>query len=62
MNREAIISMDPNMLLSLVNMKLRDSFSSLEALCDDIDVSESELCDKLSSIGCTYLKEINQFR
>ena len=34
---------DPIMLLSVVNMKLRDSYASLAALCDDLDVSEKEI-------------------
>ena len=28
---------DPVMLLSAVNMKLRDEYASLDALCDDLD-------------------------
>lgn len=62
MDRESILSMDPVILLSMVNMKLRDSFSSLEEFCDDLDISEKEICDKLGAIGCTYIREINQFR
>lgn len=62
MNRESIMTMDLNMLLSLINMKLRDDYSSLERLCDDMDISESELCERLASAGYEYLKEINQFR
>ena len=27
---------DPMMLLSFVNMKLRDEYDSLQALCDDL--------------------------
>ena len=30
MDRESIMAMDPNILLSVINMKLRDTFSSLE--------------------------------
>ena len=52
---------DPNMLLSFVNRKLRDYYSSLEAMCDDLDVSRAELEDKLQSIGYSYQKERNQF-
>ena len=52
---------DPNMLLSFVNLKLRDYYSSLEAMCDDLDVSRAELEDKLQSIGYSYQKERNQF-
>ena len=32
MDRESIMAMDPNILLSVINMKLRDTFSSLEGL------------------------------
>ena len=52
---------DPNMLLSFVNLKLRDYYSSLEAMCDDLDVSRAELEDKLQRIGYSYQKERNQF-
>ncbi|MBQ8336771.1 MAG: DUF4250 domain-containing protein, partial [Bacteroidaceae bacterium] len=30
---------DPMMLLSTVNMYLRDRYSSLDELCDDLDIS-----------------------
>lgn len=62
MNRESVMAMDPNILLSLVNMKLRDNFSSLEALCEDLNVREEELIEKLRVTGYNYIKEINQFR
>ena len=62
MDRESIMAMDPNILLSVINMKLRDTFSSLKELCEDIDISEKEICEKLNTIGCTYIREINQFR
>lgn len=62
MDRESILSMDSNILLSLVNMKLRDFYSNLSALCEDIDVTEEELIEKLSSIGYKYEKEQNQFK
>jgi glycine cleavage system regulatory protein len=32
---------DPFMLLSWVNMKLRDRYESLQALCDDLDIDGS---------------------
>lgn len=52
---------DPNMLLSYVNLKLRDYYSSLEAMCDDLDESRSELEEKLKSIGYSYNQAQNQF-
>ena len=52
---------DPVMLLSYINLKLRDSYSSLEALCDDLDVSKSEIEEILKSINYIYDKDQNQF-
>lgn len=52
---------DPYMLLSVVNMKLRDSYPSLEALCDDLDVSGAEISEALGKISYSYDSENNQF-
>lgn len=52
---------DPAMLLSYVNLKLRDFYDSLQSLCDDMDVSETEITDKLASIDYHYDKEKNRF-
>lgn len=53
---------DPNILLSMVNMKLRDMYSSLDALCDDLDISKDEIVEKLKTIGYEYNKEENAFK
>jgi hypothetical protein len=53
---------DPFMLLSWVNMKLRDQYESLQALCNDLDIDLRELTDKLAAVGFDYMPEINQFR
>lgn len=52
---------DPAMLLSYVNLKLRDFYKDLQSLCDDLDVSEEEISDKLAAIDYHYDKEKNQF-
>lgn len=52
---------DPNMLLSYVNLKLRDYYASLDALCDDMDVSKAEIEEKLHKIGYDYDSQRNQF-
>ena len=52
---------DPVMLLSFVNMKLRDFYSSLDAMCEDMDVEKEEVVSKLASIGYEYDKERNSF-
>ena len=56
-----MIPKDPVMLLSLVNLKLRDFYSSLDALCEDLDVDEKEIIEKLASIDYHYDAERNQF-
>ena len=45
---------DPVMLLSFVNMKLRDQYASLDDLCDDLNVLSVELEEKLGEIGYFY--------
>ncbi|GAA0107029.1 DUF4250 domain-containing protein [Clostridium tertium] len=62
MDRESVLSMDPNILLSMVNMKLRDFYSNLSALCEEIGVTEEELKEKLNSIGYKYKRDQNQFK
>ncbi|MBQ4266181.1 MAG: DUF4250 domain-containing protein [Clostridia bacterium] len=52
---------DPIMLLSAVNMKLRDAYSSLDALCEDMDVSKEEIVKRLSEVGYEYDPETNRF-
>ena len=53
---------DPAMLLSYINMKLRDQYDSLERLCDDLDISKSEIVEKLKKIDYIYDNEKNQFK
>ena len=52
---------DPIMLLSVVNMKLRDRYASLDDLCEDMDVSKEEICASLADAGYTYSEVNNQF-
>ena len=53
---------DPVILLSFVNMKLRDTYSDLEELCAAEDISRETLEEKLSALGYTYDPRTNQFR
>lgn len=62
MDREILLKMDPNILVSMVNMKLRDFYSNLDSYCDDIDISRSIIEEKLSNAGYKYNSEINQFK
>lgn len=52
---------DPYMLLSMVNMKLRDRFSSLDALCEDMDLNRKEIEAVLASVDYHYDPEQNAF-
>lgn len=52
---------DPMMLLSVINMKLRDEYSNLDALCDDLDLDKAALLNKLSQAGFEYNAEANKF-
>lgn len=49
------------MLLSFVNLKLRDYYSSLELLCEELNIDQAELEEKLRSIDYRYDAGKNQF-
>ena len=49
------------MLLSVVNTKLRDEYSSLDDLCDSLDIEKALLTEKLQSAGYKYNDSLNQF-
>lgn len=52
---------DPMMLYSVVNMKLRDYYDTLDELCADLDISRKELEDKLRAAGFEYNEKLNKF-
>jgi len=56
-----VLPNDPVMLMSVVNTKLRDFYPTLDALCEDLDISKEALCDKLTAAGFVYDREKNQF-
>lgn len=51
----------PMILLSFVNTKLRDDFSSLDELCKSFSVAEDEIREKLGSIDYEYDETLNKF-
>ncbi len=53
---------DPMLLVSVVNMKLRDEYDSLDALCEDLDEDRGVLEEKLCAVGFAYDEDRNQFR
>ena len=52
---------DPMMLFSVINMKLRDYYRSLDELCEDMNVDKQELIEKLTAYGFEYSEENNKF-
>lgn len=56
-----MIPKDPVMLLSFINLKLRDFYKNLEDCCDDLDISRDEVVEKLAGIGYQYDETRNQF-
>lgn len=52
---------DPIMLMSFINMKLRDFYPSLEALCEDMGINRQELEDRLGAAGFEYNITTNRF-
>ena len=56
-----MIPKDPVMLLSFVNLKLRDFYKDLDALCEDLGVEKQEIAEKLAAIDYRYDEGRNQF-
>ncbi len=52
---------DVMMLFSVVNMKLRDFYPSLDALCEDLNVNRTEIEEKLKLAGFEYDAVKNRF-
>lgn len=52
---------DPIMLMSFINLKLRDLYPSLEALCEDMDINRQELIEKMLKAGFEYSETNKRF-
>lgn len=52
---------DTMMLMSVINMKLRDFYSDLDSLCEDLGIDRNELEKTLSASGFEYNQELNKF-
>lgn len=55
------IPSDPMMLLSFLNMKLRDFYSNLDELCNALDVDKEEIIKKMAEAGFEYNESQNKF-
>lgn len=63
MNLANFATMDPIMLISIINMKLRDDFGGdLDKLVNYFDIDRSALEAKLASAGFEFLPQVGQFR
>lgn len=55
-------TMDPFMLLSICNMKMRDEELDLEGLCRNYDLDQEILTKRLRAAGFEYDAKTRQFR
>lgn len=55
------LNMDINIAYSIINMKLRDFYSSLDNLCEEMDISKQELIEHFEKNGYIYNENTNQF-
>ena len=55
------LTMDINIAYSMLNMRLRDKYSSLSELCDDEDIDIEELLEGMLAKGYRYDEDNNQF-
>ncbi len=55
------IPKDPVLLLSYVNLKLRDYYPDLNEMCKALDIDSKALTQKLAAIDYTYDPATNQF-
>lgn len=55
------LSIDINIAYSMINMKLRDFYSSLDDMCDDMDISKVDILEHFEKNGFIYNENTNQF-
>ncbi len=52
---------DPYMLLSFINTKLRDEYSSLDELSSSLGADKEQILNKLAGAGFVYDSDQNRF-
>lgn len=57
-----ILPKDPAMLMSFVNMKLRNEYRTLEDLCTVYGINPDELKSQMEAAGFEWLPGERQFR
>lgn len=53
--------MDANILLSLVNTRLRDGMGTLEEIAEDLGLTQEEVVAALAAIGYHYDEDKGRF-
>ena len=62
MNLENYRTMDPNLLYSLVNTRLRNDYQDLDDLTRSLGLDRAALEARLAGAGFVYVQALNQFR
>ena len=62
MNLKSFATMDPHLLVGLVNTELRNNAKSLSDLCKTHGLKQKELVDRLASADYHYNELTRQFR
>ncbi|MHD0318345.1 DUF4250 domain-containing protein [Fusobacterium sp. THCT1E2] len=55
------LTMDINIAYSMLNMKLRDFYSSIDILCEDEGIDKEALLSRFKDNGFIYNNSTNQF-
>ncbi len=57
------IPQDPVMLMSMINMKMRDGdYTGLDDLCASLGIDKDDLISRLKGAGLDWMPAIKQFR
>ncbi len=62
LERNMTLPEDVHILVSMVNMYLRDRYSSPQDLCEDLDADLDEMEAKLASAGYRYDENTNSYK
>ena len=61
MQAERLLKMDSYIALSWMNTKLRNDFDTLDALCEDLNISPHNLIEKMAKVDYIYNDKVNQW-
>ncbi len=53
---------DPVMLMSFINMKMRDEYRTLEDFCMSYSLDKTRLIAEMENAGFSWLPSVRQFR